>query len=280
MSATPLAVLEVINKRGTGVFGKHDEGALVRLCACVESLLRKKAAEVALLWSGMTERSLLRKGNGQGGACGASSNHARLETSMMRLYSKVPLPADSAVLGEHRARNGNVISAVSSPGSDYGGGGGGGERVVSESNLDGRGGHQRSASDGNIGGVEPGQGSETYDTNRRRGSDSAVLEGSAGVGDVGGVDRMLAGDTVQEDSELVDLSMNLFDLSSEQLLSLVGRFFRNMGLTDMFQVRVCCVGVLLFPWVALFVRGSVGSAVLYCPASPPPVFMLCRSRGG
>ncbi|CAN0428547.1 unnamed protein product, partial [Laminaria digitata] len=73
----PMAVLEVMNKRGAGMFTEHEEKALLRLCASVETLLRRKAAEIALLWSGMTERSLIRKGRecrggeGEGGGGGA-----------------------------------------------------------------------------------------------------------------------------------------------------------------------------------------------------------------
>lgn len=52
------------------------------------------------------------------------------------------------------------------------------------------------------------------------------------------------GKTAQPESDLVDLSMSLFDLSSDRLLSLVERFFRSMGLTDLFQVRFVCVWLL------------------------------------
>ena len=230
----PLAVLEVINKRGKGIFSKHDEAALVRLCAGVESLLRRKAAEVSLLWSGMTERSLIRKGTGPGGAGGAT-NYARVESTIMRLYSKASCPTDSGVVGEKRTRKRN------------GGGGGGGGGV----DGGGSGDRDRAASDSCFSNVGIGRSSSNggdIDSVRRRGGSDSTVTGKAeaapgvrsgrggGYGDGDGIDRTFTGETAQEDSELVDLGKNLFDLRSDQLLSLVGRFFRNMRLTELFQV--------------------------------------------
>lgn len=223
LPARPLAVLEVINKRGRGVFNEHDEEALVRLCACVESLLRRKAAEVALLWSGMTERSLIRKNNGDSDGNVASSNSARFERAMMRLYSEAASfsPVEAAALGEQRMLGGSAL------------GDGGGDE-----------GRERTASDSRVLML----GEEEDDLARRRDtSDSSVLGSSvtgsggrtgraSGSGGVGGVGRTLREERAREESELVDLSMNLFDMSSGQLLSLVMRFFRSMGLMEKFQV--------------------------------------------
>eukprot|EP00752_Nemacystus_decipiens_P001857 g1789.t1 len=222
----PLAVLEVINKRGKGIFGQHDEAALVRLCAGVESLLRRKAAEVSLLWSGMTERSLIRNGTGPGGPSGAT-NYARVESTIMRLYSKVSFPADALAVGEKRARRKNSAAL-------HGGGGGGSvrDRAASDSFCTTVGDERRSSNGGDLSSVR-----------RRGGSDSSVSGKAArahgvGGGGIGGgcLDGKLMEETAQEESELVDLGMNLFDLSSDKLLSLVGRFFRNMRLTELFQI--------------------------------------------
>lgn len=226
LPARPLAVLEVINKRGRGVFNEHDEEALVRLCACVESLLRRKAAEVALLWSGLTERSLIRKSNSCDGGGGdvATSNSARFERAMMRLYSEAA-PVDGASLGEHRALGG----------ADSASGDGGRKRAVSDSSSS-----------------NPKHADEEDDDflRRRDGSGSVVLDGVVGCGEGGrtpdgggggGVDRTLSEERAREELELVDLSNNLFDLSSGQLLSLVVRFFRNMGLMEKFQVNMTMI---------------------------------------
>ncbi|CAM9762121.1 unnamed protein product, partial [Ectocarpus fasciculatus] len=246
MPARPLAVLEVINKRGKGVFNEHDENALVSLCARIELLLRNKAAEVALLYSGMTERSLIRQRNGGGGGDGgASTNYARVESTIMRLYSEAPLLADAAVPGEQQQRAPSQRDDTAARGEGGGGGGGGSRRR----------GRRRSMSDTEAPpAMDIGQTGERDGGRKRGGSDSSVSVGATGAaagegegcssraggsggggGDVG-VDRPISAERVQEESELVDLSMNLFDLSSEQLLSLVGRFFRSMGLTDRFQV--------------------------------------------
>lgn len=216
MPVRPLAVLRVTNKRGRGIFGEHDERALVRLCTAMEALLRSKAAEVSLLWSGMAERCLIRESNSAGGgAGGAWSNHARVASTIMRLYSEASFPADAVAL--RRRRN--------------------------ERSAEGR---RRSFSDG---GVESNPSSD----NGRKPSLVAIDDN-----DVVQVQRV-----VSETSELVDLSVNLFERSSEQLLSLVARFFRNMELMDAFQV--CC-------WCCLRgfnSRGSAGcsrSCAAYCPA--------------
>lgn len=228
----PLAVLEVINKRGKGIFSKHDEGALVRLCTFVESLLRRKAAEVSLLWSGLTERSLMRKGTAPGGA-GSPTNYAQVESTIMRLYSKVQCPPEAVGLGEKRA----IMSSAGLRG------GGGGDDSDDGSSCD----RERSVSDSVCAEVGFGQSSSNsrgVGSVRRRGASDSTVPGKAvaihGSGGGGrGIDRMFMGETAQEESELVDLGMNLFDPSSDQLLSLVGRFFRNMGLTKLFKVCVC-----------------------------------------
>ncbi|CAM9660218.1 unnamed protein product [Ectocarpus sp. 6 AP-2014] len=247
MPARPLAVLEVINKRGNGVFSEHDENALVGLCARIELLLRNKAAEVALLYSGMTERSLIRQRNGGGGGGDgeASTNYARVESTIMRLYSEAPFLADAPVPGEQQQRAPSQRDDTAARGGDVGGGGSGGSR---------RRGRRRSMSDTEAPpGMDVGQTGRGDGVRRRGGSDSSVSVGKAaasgegegcpsGAGGSGGggrgpgVDRPISAESVQEESELVDLSMNLFNLSSEQLLSLVGRFFRNMELTDRFQI--------------------------------------------
>lgn len=259
----PLAVLEVINKRGKGIFTKHDEDALVSLCTCVESLLRRKAAEVSLLWSGMTERSLMRKGDSPGGT-GAPTNYARVESTIMRLYSKVPCPNDPVALGEQRARRRNSRVLGDDGGGSGGGGSGGGE------DSDGGGDRDRSARDrkclkkarSDSGGdsVRPGGGIDSTV------SATAAAAHGGGGGRSGGIDRIFMGQATQEESELVDLGMNLFELSSDQLLSLVGRFFRNMGLTDLFQVCLC---VGLFGLVGPFASGSAVPSCGALPGHPP-----------
>lgn len=80
---------------------KLEEKALVRVYASLESLLRWKAPEVALLKSGMTERSWVRRkskdhdGPHYGEAAAvkvevaatAPSNYARVERTAIWLYS-------------------------------------------------------------------------------------------------------------------------------------------------------------------------------------------------
>lgn len=242
MPARPLAVLTATNKRGRGIFNEHEEQALVRLCAGVESLLRSKAAEVSLLLSGIKERCLIRKSNNRGGAGGAWSNHARVESTIMRLYSEASFPADAVAL----RRQQGVKSA---------------ER------------HHRSRSD-NSSGV-------FADVVKKSGSGlqrkTSVSDSEQPLTDdeMGRVHRMLT-----EELELVDLSMSLFKLSSEKLLSLVARFFARMELMDRFQVCLFLPGLLL---------GGSGSRGLCCfsgllPAAlarevgyarPRTVFLLC-----
>lgn len=244
-----MAVLEVLNKRGGGVFDKQDEHALVRLCACVESLLRRKAAEVALLKSGMTERSWIRSNSGRGGGHGsASSNYARVESTIMRLYSE-SAPADMilrerekatpgagrAALGGHRSRSPNDGGAADADcdwqtrkGSGNGrhseasGGGGGGGDSCRE---------RLGVSDGGLTGHDSGIGG-------RGGAELSprtVLAGEErGEGDG---DRVPVRAAIEDHAELADLSMNMFDLSSAQQLSLVKKFVCSMGLMDTFQVR-------------------------------------------
>ncbi|CAB1117562.1 unnamed protein product [Ectocarpus sp. CCAP 1310/34] len=250
MPARPLAVLEVINKRGNGVFNEHDEIALVGLCARIELLLRNKAAEVTLLYSGMTERSLIRQRNGGGGGGGgdgeASTNYARVESTIMRLYSEAPFLADAAVPGEQQQRAPSQRDDTAARGGDVGGG--------CPRRCRRR--PQRSMTDTEAPpGMDVGQTGEGDGVRRRGGSDSSVslgtgaasgegegcpsgAGGSGGGGGGPGVDRPISAESTQEESELVDLGMNLFNLSSEQLLSLVGRFFRNMELTDRFQTKM------------------------------------------
>eukprot|EP00903_Cladosiphon_okamuranus_P017086 g15744.t2 len=197
--ARPLAVLKVADKRSKGIFNEHEEHALVRLCAGVESLLRSKAAEVSLLCSGMTERSLIRNSNHRGGAGGAWSNHARVESTIMRLYSEASFPADavslrrrystrSVVEGRLRALSDSINDSFVDLAKKNGG--------SPEGNAYGSG-CGTPAVDDNVGRVHP---------------------------------------TLSEEWKLLDLSMSLFEVGSEQLLSLVARFFRNMELTDIFQI--------------------------------------------
>lgn len=212
--ARPLAVLEVTNKRGKGIFNEHEERALVRLCTGVESLLRSKAADVSLLWSGMTERTLIRNSNNRGGAGGAWSNHARVESTIMRLYSEASFPADAVALRRQHS-----------------------ERSVAE-------GRQRALSDStNDSFVDLAKKSGGSPERNAHGSGP---ETPAVDDDVSRVHRIF-----EEGSELVDLSMSLFEMGSEQLLSFVARFFRNMELTDMFQVSFFKLVFLL--WVRLTV---------------------------
>eukprot|EP00752_Nemacystus_decipiens_P012174 g10792.t1 len=198
-SARPLAVLKVTNKRGRGIFHEHEERALVRLCAAVETLLRSKAAEVSLLWSGMTERTLIRKSNNRGGAGGAWSNHAQVESTIMRLYSEASYPADA--VAERRLRKRSASE--------------GRQRALSDSTNDAYVDLAKQESDGS-----PER--HTYGSSGGK----RTVDGELGL-----LNRMPT-----EEWELVDLGMSLFELSSEQLLSLVARFFRNMELTNKFQI--------------------------------------------
>eukprot|EP00752_Nemacystus_decipiens_P012198 g10814.t1 len=216
----PLAVLEVINKRGNGVFGEHDERALVRLCAGVEALLRRKSAEVSLLWSGMTERALIRKGEAAVSPGGGPADRVRIESTIMSLYSKASR-TDNGVEeapGEERAMR--QTSAALRGGGVGGGGGGGGV----DGARDGSGERRRStrASERANGRLR-----ET----RKNGLEVASMATTAGL--------MIARwwrRTAKETAGLVDLDMNLFVLGSDKLLSLVGRFFRSMRLTYLFQI--------------------------------------------
>lgn len=201
-SARPLAVLKAINNRGSGIFNEHEERALVRLCAGVETLLRRKAAEVSLLWSGMTERTLVRKSNIRGGPGGAWSNYARVESTIMRLYSEASFPADAVRrLRLHTRKRGAAKH------------------------------HQRSLSDSTN--------NVSVDFAQESGSSTEVNPQGDGVGrqavddnKANRVHRMLTAEV-----ELVDLSMSLFELGSDRLLSLVARFFRSMELTNTFKVN-------------------------------------------
>ncbi|CAN0274865.1 unnamed protein product [Pylaiella littoralis] len=224
MPTRPLAVVEVINKRGKGVFNEHDEDALVRLCACVESFLRRKAAEVSLLWSGMAERSMTRKCNSRGGAW---SNSAWVESTMMRLYSGATIPTDPVLIA--RSKPGGAAAPDGGNGDDDDGGGGGGGDHKSD--------RRRAASDGthDVGLAQVGK-----DGDRRRagGNSSSAVSAVKGPPAAirGGINAMSSEVSAQEESELLDLSQSLFDMSSDQLSSLVCRFFRNLGLTDVFQI--------------------------------------------
>ncbi|CAM9718648.1 unnamed protein product, partial [Ectocarpus sp. 13 AM-2016] len=244
-AARPLAVLQLSNKRGRGVFNEHDENALVSLCGRIELLLRDKAAETALLLLGMTERSLVRESNSRGGAGGAWSNYARVQSAIMQLYSGATFPTDAVATGRgsvarryRRSASDSLIvvdTDVGQTGVERDGTGGGRDRrktvaVSAENGV---------ASGGSGGSGGAGEGSSSS------GSDGI---GGGGGGDSGRVLReenpaaaaaaaaAAQEETTHADSELVDLSMNLFDLSSQQLLSLVGRFFRDMELTDRFQI--------------------------------------------
>lgn len=223
-SARPLAVLKVTNKRGKGIFNEHEERALVRLCTGVESLLRSKAAEVSLLWSGMTERTLIRKSNNRGGAGGAWSNHAQVESTIMRLYSEASFPADAVALRRQLSKRSAAADRRQRARSDN----------TNNMYVD----LAKKKSDG----------SQERQTHGSGGAKPALDD------DVSRVHRVLTGE-----SELVDLGMSLFELSSEQLLSLVARFFRNMELTDMFQVSFC--------WVVFVGSGPCWSASPFRVAS-------------
>ncbi|CAM9356125.1 unnamed protein product, partial [Hapterophycus canaliculatus] len=242
----PLAVLKVTDKRGTGVFSEHDEEALWRLCVCVESLLRNKAAEVALLTSGMVERSLVRKSNSVGGTGGAWSNYARVQSTIMRLYSQASFPIDVAMRGRMHMRKKRGSTATVHSGGDLAGGGGGGgflRRSLSgskfasadlrQASLHSDDARRASESDTPIsGGKAVVGGGERCSTSS--GGKGISCASSSGVGD--GVGQILQGESTQEDSKLVDLSMSLFDMTAEKLLSLVQRFFQYMGLMSMFKI--------------------------------------------
>lgn len=254
----PMAVLEVMNKRGGGVFDEPEETALLRLCGEVECLLRRKAAEVTLMKSGMALHSSFR--NGQIGDT-ASSNCARVESTIMRLYSESS-PAD--VVFADRARGGFVASPGGGGDRGHGGNGGGrrggvgvsGESGGRSSPREGEEKNQRPRKGGTNGLAAPGA---SCVSGRSAGGNLGVVsdweEQSSPRLDVGSweervsssaVDR--AGATlrsgirppdaiVEEESELVDWSLNIFERTAEQQLSFVERFFRSMGVTERFQVR-------------------------------------------
>lgn len=258
IQGTSLAVLQVINNRGKGVFSEHDEDALVRLCACGESLLRRKAAEVSLLWSGMTERSLIRKSNTLGGTGGAWFNYARVESTMMRLYSGASFPADAVKLREKQKRGSHTLVG----GREDHDGDGDGDRKSDQTFIP-----LSNGSHSKAGLVQVSEGGDG-----RRSSSHGSTASS------GGIVRMLSEDSVEEESKLMDLSMNLFELSSEQLLSLVGKFFRTMGLMDTYQVRLYFVFVFRGP--IPFGSIAFSSRVLPRTTRParPRAVPICRSR--
>ena len=277
--ARPLAVLEVINKRGDGIFGEHEEAALVRLCARVDSLLRRKAVEVSLLWSGMTERSFIRKsaavgavpGAGAGGAAGGGANgggsavdRARIESNVVRQFSDFsPSNEDEgAAVGDTWERRRSAAFT--------GGGGGGGDVGVggagTDSELDARrvdlehsasgdstwppdNGSGKARSGAHGGGaprcIRPGSKAEAAAVSGKSAADRRGCLGGSGRGGNHRVGRALVAEAAHEEeseseSELVNLGVNLFDQSSNRLLSLVGRFFRSLGLTELFQVCFVC----------------------------------------
>lgn len=229
----PMAVLEVMNKRGGGVFDEHEEIALLRLCAAVECLLRRKAAEVTLMKSGMTLRSCFR--NGRSGDT-ASSNYARVESTIMRLYSE-SVPSD-VIFGD-RARGGGSYPApvgdgdaggrwLSAPGTSgrcYSGGGDGDNNGGDSWESVG----ERAKRAGGAGtGVDYGGGGG--------GEQSSTAAAGVAEGKLRNAMQPLRSIAVEEDSELVDWNLNMFERSAEQQLSLVEQFYRNMGLTERFQV--------------------------------------------
>lgn len=262
----PIAVVEVMNKRGGGVFNEHDEEALLRVCACVESLLRRKAAEVALLKSGMTERSCRNNGSCGGGGSdadgAASSNRARVESTIMRLYSEyVSVDAILSEEGEQQAPkkmkgaaggDDGMGGSSGGNGSSKGASGGGraevddftGEENMTEiesgfaspSGQDGGDDSGRRARDGRW---TPAVEGDAAVGNRTHGGDEGSAVSTGGVeGPNGGVCRQRAGIQYnpEEDAELMNLNTNLFEMSTVQQLSLMERFFRSMGLTEHFHV--------------------------------------------
>lgn len=212
-----MAVLELINKRGGGVFDEHEEIALLRLCGAVECLLRRKAAEVMLMKSGMTLRSCFK--NGRGGDT-ASSNSARVESTILRLYSETH-PSDVMFGDRDRARGGKHVDSI------VGGGDAGGRdaaaavgegAVRSKSYWDPVGERLRRTSSG---GEE-----RSWSTKAADGAVARLQDTS----------RLLGAADSEDNSELVDWSLNMFERTAEQQLSMVERFFRSMGLAERFQV--------------------------------------------
>lgn len=237
----PMAVLEVMNKQGGGVFDEPEHKALVRLCTAVETLLRRKAAEVALLKSGMMERSCSRSGHA---GDTASSNYARVESTIMRLYSET-IPAD-IMFGEQQRE---LLNAAGGRGSrnvihrdvTKRGGRSRGNGLLSEDRSSGGGGNisgscgtgERDSEDNQIGG------GRDRDGEGAGGSGASLTFSHAGgltLGDKRGEPPDTSLTSLQTESELTDWSMNMFERSAEQQLSLVERFYRSMGLMERFQV--------------------------------------------
>lgn len=225
-----MAVLELINKRGGGVFDEHEEIALLRLCGAVECLLRRKAAEVLLMKSGMTLRSCFK--NGRGGDT-ASSNSARVESTILRLYSETN-PSDLLFGDRDRARGSKNAPSTA-------GGGDAGSRDAATATGEGADGSKnhwdpvgerlRRASMGND--------ERSWCT---KAADSVIrLQDSS---------RLLGAADSENNSELVDWSLNMFERTAAQQLSMVERFFQSMGLAERFQVSgrvqfvsLCCACV-------------------------------------
>lgn len=330
-----MAVLQVLNKRGDGIFGEHEEKALEHFCRSVESMLRLKAAEIIHLKAGITERSYIRRKNvataegGRGdGTINAedeknqavASNSACVQRTFLRLYSdcvpaepmpreraggedsankKVPLPASRAVAfpmaakgREGRAttdRRGRWAGGSSSSstddrrvdgspwreesaGKDYtpvttfthgvgGGGGDGGERErrLKNSNTSNR---RRSTNGGTgeLGGL--GQKWNSSSLNVDEVLDRRHSEEGRGWGEEsdGGADE-------EEERQLLDLNTNLFLVSREGHLSLVERFFQDLGLMERFQVRfifIFCYSLVYCSFVLIVVLFCFFCVVLFC----------------
>lgn len=235
----PFAVMEVVNKQGGGVFDEAEQRALVRLCSEVERLLRRKAADVAMLKSSMKEHSCQQSGK--------TSDHklsleARVERSIMQLYSDstsadvlwekkrdlvpwgdryspslrkenstidqegIALPANGALGSPSHVQTPRVATSVNLPGSD---------------------------------GPSP------------RPPRPPAIGGARCTGLI-----------PQMEPDLSDWDLDMFSLSSTQQLCLVQQHYRSLGLTERFQVSGCVVYnspyLVVSPWFyhAPLLRGT------------------------
>ena len=255
---SPIAVLEVMNKRGGGVFDEHEENALVRMCVSVESLLRRKAAEVALLKSGMNERSWIRRSSARDGIAVTSlSNYARIENAIVRLYSETvqtesalsdrerpPEKVGKLSQGRRSTLNNDAIEAddIFSGRQDS---------TTNTARLASSNEAPSYRNDGNDGDCTSTVNDEGADSREKNASSSNVC-GSAWERQEGEADHTPLGEGIEIDSNLLDFSVNMFGLSAKQQLSLVTRFFWSMGLMETFDVRACKAVGLCKPSQAAF----------------------------
>ncbi|CAN0201643.1 unnamed protein product, partial [Laminaria digitata] len=165
---------------------------------------------------------------------GASSNYARVESTIMRLYSD-SLPTYVILCESERPRKKGKGMLVPAGAGGLGNTEGGGLSFT----LSGSGGGNELRLPGGNSGDNGGGGGEG---GRGEGSASNSGDGDGGGGG-GGEWRLERGEvpmrrrgSVEEESQLVDMGMDLFVLTPEQQLSLVEQFFASMELTETFKI--------------------------------------------